>query len=149
MKKQGPKESPGNKTESKKDKSTDTGNDLPGYPHYPASEDIMNSSDEKLGLDIENPEAPIIENKNNTLESSDGEIELIVGTSADVTIADLKLLEDELAMDLGDDESLRQRLYPVDMEAKDLVVPGAELDDVQEEIGSEDEENNFYSRSDN
>ena len=149
MKKQGTKESTGNKTEAKKDKSTDRGNDLPGYPHYPASEDIMNSSDEKLGLDIENPEAPIIENKNNTLESSDGEIELIVGTSADVTIADLKLLEDELSMDLGDDESLRQRLYPVDMEAKDLVVPGAELDDVQEEIGSEDEENNFYSRSDN
>ena len=26
-----------------------------------------------------------------------------------------------------------------------LVVPGAELDDKQEEIGSEDEENNYYS----
>jgi hypothetical protein len=30
----------------------------------------------------------------------------------------------------------------------DLDVPGAELDDEQEEIGSEDEENNFYSESD-
>lgn len=30
----------------------------------------------------------------------------------------------------------------------DLDVPGAELDDDQEEIGSEDEENNFYSESD-
>ncbi|TDO94004.1 hypothetical protein [Flavobacterium sp. 245] len=29
-----------------------------------------------------------------------------------------------------------------------LDVPGAELDDDQEEIGSEDEENNFYSESD-
>jgi hypothetical protein len=27
----------------------------------------------------------------------------------------------------------------------DLDVPGAELDDAQEEIGSEDEENNYYS----
>ena len=27
----------------------------------------------------------------------------------------------------------------------DLDVPGSELDDVQEEIGSEDEENNYYS----
>ncbi|WP_026727522.1 hypothetical protein [Flavobacterium denitrificans] len=30
----------------------------------------------------------------------------------------------------------------------DLDVPGAELDDEQEEIGSEDEENNYYSESD-
>jgi len=28
---------------------------------------------------------------------------------------------------------------------KDLDVPGAELDDAQEDIGSEDEENNYYS----
>ncbi len=28
---------------------------------------------------------------------------------------------------------------------KNLDVPGSELDDVQEEIGSEDEENNYYS----
>jgi hypothetical protein len=28
----------------------------------------------------------------------------------------------------------------------DLDIPGSELDDEQEEIGSEDEENNFYSR---
>jgi hypothetical protein len=27
----------------------------------------------------------------------------------------------------------------------DLDIPGAELDDKQEEIGSEDEENNYYS----
>lgn len=30
----------------------------------------------------------------------------------------------------------------------DLDVPGAELDDAQEDIGSEDEENNYYSESD-
>lgn len=30
----------------------------------------------------------------------------------------------------------------------DLDVPGSELDDKQEDIGSEDEENNFYSESD-
>lgn len=30
-----------------------------------------------------------------------------------------------------------------------LDVPGSELDDTQEEIGSEDEENNYYSQSDN
>ncbi|WP_427875026.1 hypothetical protein [Flavobacterium sp. MMS24-S5] len=30
----------------------------------------------------------------------------------------------------------------------DLDVPGAELDDAQEDVGSEDEENNYYSESD-
>lgn len=31
----------------------------------------------------------------------------------------------------------------------DLDVPGSDLDNAQEKIGSEDEENNYYSRSDN
>lgn len=34
-------------------------------------------------------------------------------------------------------------------EEDDLDIPGSEIDDEQEEIGSEDEENNFYSLSDN
>ena len=34
-------------------------------------------------------------------------------------------------------------MYTFDVE--DLDVPGAELDDTQEAIGSEDEENNYYS----
>jgi hypothetical protein len=32
-----------------------------------------------------------------------------------------------------------------DMSGNDLDIPGAELDDEQENIGSEDEENNYYS----
>ncbi len=32
-------------------------------------------------------------------------------------------------------------------EENDLDIPGAELDDLQEDIGSEDEENNYYSFS--
>jgi hypothetical protein len=32
-----------------------------------------------------------------------------------------------------------------DMSGGDLDIPGSELDDAQEEIGSEDEENNHYS----
>jgi hypothetical protein len=35
-----------------------------------------------------------------------------------------------------------------DKTGNDLDIPGSELDDQQEEIGSEDEENNFYSESD-
>jgi hypothetical protein len=36
-----------------------------------------------------------------------------------------------------------------DMTGSDLDVPGSELDDDQEIIGSEDEENNYYSLGDN
>lgn len=36
-----------------------------------------------------------------------------------------------------------------DITGNDLDVPGSELDDEQEKIGSEDEENNYYSESDN
>jgi len=36
-----------------------------------------------------------------------------------------------------------------DITDNDLDVPGSELDDEQEKIGSEDEENNYYSESDN
>lgn len=34
-------------------------------------------------------------------------------------------------------------------EEDDLDIPGTDMDDEQEDIGSEDEENNFYSLSDN
>jgi len=39
--------------------------------------------------------------------------------------------------------------YKNDLSAEDLDIPGSELDDEQENIGSEDEENNFYSLGDN
>jgi hypothetical protein len=49
-------------------------------------------------------------------------------------------------MDMGDDENLlKNRVWPVDMAGEDLDIPGAELDDQNESIGSEDEENNSYS----
>jgi len=35
-----------------------------------------------------------------------------------------------------------------DQPGNDLDIPGSELDDEQENIGSEDEENNYYSESD-
>ncbi len=78
----------------------------------------------------------------------DDEAELFVkGTEADVTKADLEALGPrDLSMDGGDDEDLKHRVYPVDFSGGDLDVPGSELDDEQEDIGSEDEENNSYSR---
>lgn len=51
--------------------------------------------------------------------------------------------------DFTDDKELTKAndSRPVNSRAtgSDLDIPGAELDDAQEEVGSEDEENNFYS----
>ncbi len=41
--------------------------------------------------------------------------------------------------------SLNEKDFNEDMSGDDLDVPGTELDDSQESIGSEDEENNYYS----
>lgn len=41
--------------------------------------------------------------------------------------------------------TLNEKNFEEDMSGDDLDVPGAELDDQQEKVGSEDEENNYYS----
>jgi hypothetical protein len=71
-------------------------------------------------------------------------------SESDLTPDDLEALgPKDLSMDGGDDEDLAHREYPLDFSGKDLDVPGSELDDDQEDIGSEDEENNSYSFSNN
>ena len=42
-------------------------------------------------------------------------------------------------------DSLNEKDFADDVSGSDLDIPGAELDDDQEAIGSEDEENNYYS----
>jgi hypothetical protein len=68
-------------------------------------------------------------------------------SESDVTDEDLQALgPKDLSMDMGEDEQLlKNRVWPVDMAGGDLDVPGSELDDENEAIGSEDEENNNYS----
>jgi len=41
--------------------------------------------------------------------------------------------------------SMNEKDFADDMSGDDLDVPGSELDDQQESVGSEDEENNYYS----
>ena len=68
-------------------------------------------------------------------------------SESDVTEEDLQALgPKDLSLDMGEDEQLlKNRVWPVDMAGTDLDVPGADLDDENEAIGSEDEENNPYS----
>ena len=85
------------------------------------------------------------------------------GTDADVTPQERKVLEDidyrkadsedqpliegQLDNKDGDGDPLNED--DDDLTGEDLDVPGAEDDDLNEEIGEEDEENNEYSLDDN
>jgi hypothetical protein len=82
-------------------------NMFPGYPVYPAGDDIYNKGKEEKDLDPENP----------------SEIKESIEKSGERN----KKNSDE------------------DTTGDNLDVPGSELDDDQENIGSEDEENNYYS----
>jgi hypothetical protein len=97
-----------------------------------------NPEDRRERLGMEHP-AP------NAAEESD--LDVTETNESDVTEEDLQALgPKDLSMDMGEDEQLlKNRVWPVDMAAQDLDVPGAELDDPSESIGSEDEENNPYS----
>jgi hypothetical protein len=98
--------------------------------------------------DAESPSAKEMERpvpKDLNLDEDD--IEITSGNESDVTKEDLEALgPKDLSLDMGEDENvLKNRVWPVDMAGEDLDVPGTELDDDSEAIGSEDEENNYYS----
>lgn len=91
-----PDKKPGNEEKTEK----------PGYPLYPANEDIYNKFLEEKNVDPED----ITRKKEPTVDNDiDAKNEAAVKTGSD------------------------------------LDVPGSELDDELEDIGSEDEENNYYS----
>ncbi|HOY04795.1 MAG TPA: hypothetical protein PLO67_05290 [Saprospiraceae bacterium] len=91
-----------------KDEQSEKQTNPPGYPLYPAGEDIYNQSEKVAEITTEDTISPLhstADNPQNTQEK---------GTEGDSY-------------------------------GGDLDVPGSELDDAQEEIGNEDEENNYYS----
>lgn len=157
-----PQNDPSKAMDSKKEveNSNDakTDQDFPGYPHYPAKEDIMDqrTDSHRVDMDVENLPA----NRNTTGVSQrfttgqgneraeeprqpglekDDELNLRMGTEADVTDDDLAVLNSTDA-EIG----LPQNVSNEDINT-DLDVPGSDLDDENEEIGEEDEENNYYS----
>ncbi|MBO9571034.1 MAG: hypothetical protein J7497_02320 [Chitinophagaceae bacterium] len=135
------------------------GRDFPGYPHYPSDEDITNpangnrkiNADEELANSTRLSARTLNEepNRENVSErdSEDDDIRIVPGTEADVTEEDLVILGDPDAdQDMNDDELLRTSARVDDIEEEgDLDIPGSELDDQNEELGEEDEENNYYS----
>jgi hypothetical protein len=131
--------------------------EFPGYPKYPATEDIMNQGKRLEGnLDDEVLTGQTVNMKlskggaetidDEVIEGVEDELKPTAKNESDVTAEDLEALgPEDLSMDMGDDEQLKHRTRPVDFSGQDLDVPGSELDDEKEEIGSEDEENNSYS----
>jgi hypothetical protein len=80
------------------------------------------------------------------IEDGGEEIRDAEDSETNITREDLIALDTEaLNLPEGDDAPLRKRPIPVDMSGDDLDIPGSELDDEAEMIGSEDEENNAYS----
>lgn len=134
-------------------KNKDEEQDFPGYPHYPASEDILNQPGaERVDVDVENlsrsntQTSSALPDKSVKTPAADepppkvGDMDddtPVEGTEADVTPEDLVALGERDA-DFGRREELA-------VTGDDLDVPGAEDDDANEEIGEEDEENNYYS----
>lgn len=141
--------------QDKRPRDANDNEEFPGYPHYPPKEDIMSpSSDmERVQVDVENltPSGKYVnpkEEKNNTstepvantdAASEDDELSIVSGTEADVTRDDLLVL--------GGTRYSENDLHGTRNTASgdDLDVPGAELDNTNEDIGEEDEENNYYS----
>lgn len=129
----------------------------PGYPHYPASEDITRAGNNSGKVRIEPGEKE--EQFNDTTDERDGEIAIVPGTDADVTKEDLELLDyadqdanepqlQRASLDSTDDDGdpLNEvNSLKSDVSGSDLDIPGAEADDDNEAIGEEDEENNYYS----
>lgn len=92
-----------------------------------------NKKEEKIVKNTANDDSLIDETK----------IKLVPGNDADLTNEDLEALgPEDLSMDLGDDEDLKHRIFPVDFSGKDLDVPAPDLDDYSEMTGMADEENN-------
>jgi hypothetical protein len=137
-----------------------TDQDFPGYPHYPAREDIMDqrTGSHKVDVDVENLAsgrnatgvsqrfARGQEGQRNTApenrqpaEDSGDDLNIRPGTDADVNDDDLAALNSA-----NDEIGTPQNISNEDLNT-DLDIPGTELDDENESIGEEDEENNYYS----
>lgn len=147
------------KREVERSNDEKTDQDFPGYPHYPAKEDIMDkrTGTHEVDMDVENipsgRNATGVSNrflpgqermrtedaKSPQPGASNDDMGLNMGNEADVNEDDLSVLNSTNA-EIGTPQNVSNE----DVE-QDLDIPGSELDDKNENIGEEDEENNYYS----
>jgi hypothetical protein len=149
------------------DNTPDNANDqnqFPGYPHYDAKEDIMDKRNEaqKVSTDPNDmgPNARTESMEQRTAPAGDLQNATDETTEADVTPEDLQMLSaafqsrdmddmdpEEAKLDETDEDGdpLNEPRSTYNQTGADLDVPGSETDDANENIGEEDEENNYYS----
>jgi hypothetical protein len=129
--------------------------DIPGQenitvPQFLEMQDVTISSADEEGEGI--------------LDDLNTEDQMLITNSSNVTKEEKKLLKksaghqptdatkdfDNIALDDKDNdgELLNEKGIKQDRSGEDLDVPGADLDDEEENIGEEDEENNIYSQRD-
>lgn len=130
--------------------------DFPGYPHYPAKEDIMDQRTGSHKVDMEMENLPGSRNasgvsqrfvrtqqnaapRTNQEEEANDELGIRSGIDSDGDDDELDVLNST-----DDEIGVPQNISDEDINT-DLDVPGSELDDDSESIGEEDEENNYYS----
>jgi hypothetical protein len=138
--------------------------DFPGYPAYPASDDITNQADkEDFGVlrkaDTNSPSREASEKRANDVPRARNSEET-TNPDTDVTPEDVAMLTaadqnrdmddadiEEPMLDTTDDDGdpLNEPIGSYANAGADLDVPGSETDDGNESIGEEDEENNYYS----
>src|SRR5688500_4125351 len=142
--KKGTKNGPAANEERSNSTVEDDDANFPGYPHYPAGEDIRSRAkriDVDINTAVENDQplkdAVVNTTQSNPLDANE--------SNSDLTSDDFQALASEEIHTTGDDEILTNRVYPVDFAGEDLDIPGSEQDGDQEAVGSEDEENNSYS----
>lgn len=156
------------------------GDDFPGYPHYDKKEDIMDgrSDAERVNVDIENLPSfhnaatphrlnqPTDENSRSsnspTDDGMDTDLEIEMGTEADISDEERKVLEDDMYYPTQDEDRLRQaRLDDTDFDGEKLnedsfgagqAESGSDLDmdtgpdeTLSEAMGQGDEENQYFS----
>lgn len=147
------------KREVEQSNDAKTDQDFPGYPHYPAKEDIMDqrTGAHKVDMDVEKLAGTRnssgvsqrfarsqdgnrnVAPENNMQNEESDDLNMSSGNEADVDEDDLAVLNSS-----NDEIGTPQNVSDEDINT-DLDVPGSELDDDSENIGEEDEENNYYS----
>ena len=139
--------------------------DFPGYPHYPAQEDILKPENNsgRVEIDVDNLTrshtvdtlhlhaisgvAPVDGLTSDIIPGDlDDDLGIVEGTEADVTAEDLMLLGARDAdMDMGEDEELALRGW-TPKNGADLDIPDGEMNEQDDDaMGVEDEENSYYS----
>lgn len=157
--------------ENSNDEKTDQ--DFPGYPHYPAREDIMDQRNDFIKEDIDVENLPNSRNAtgvsqrfaadqtdSSSMDADAEDLGIRPGTEADVSADEIKTLEDASYMPTRDENNLRAaRLDDTDFDGdalnegsfgdrlsdEDLDVPESVDETQTTAMGQGDEENKYYS----